>query len=336
MIKLIASILILFLTSIAFSEGLPNQNLTEKIPNIEAEPDWKLETTLALPFRGFEIQTTNKKVQTQDPLGSVSYSPSPELEGKIYLRYKLYGFSYSRTLLAASLDSAKDLPSSKTEAYRFNILFDRHLFELSQQNLVGMSTDLDIDGINKKRIARPDIKLVDTRFRWVYGLPVWGSDQPNSLANFYTQAAIPKGEKSIDLLASVEFVNQDISGDSAFIPIDRQAVFGAASTLSKISSTGLGAGVGFGFTVLMQEKSYFSIGGLIGGNLNNSKATFNDRTESISGFGSYMNAWMAIQMCFDSQNIGFRLDVDSWTIPAKENTVNSLNSMMAINYGLNF
>lgn len=141
------------------------------------------------------------------------------------------------------------------------MFLDRNLFEFSRQNLVGLQTDIETDNSGvKKRIARPDISYSDWRLRWIGGFPIWGADKTNSLANFYTEAEIDDGqETSVDLLYEIELMQKKISASSPFVPQERQAVFGTGATLREVSSTGLGAGIGPGFTALMHGKSYFSI-----------------------------------------------------------------------------
>lgn len=324
-------------------ESKPQKSsLTTAIPVSNSKiPDWIVEATMSVPFCGFEVQTGAKDAQTQDPLGSVSYSPSPSLEGSIFVSYNNLGFNYRHTLAAASLDSDKGLPASVNEEFRFSLFLERNLFEFSRQNLVGLQTDIEIDNSGvKKRIARTDILYSDWRARWIGGLPIWGADRPNSLANFYSEAEIKRGqEMSVDLLYEVELMQQKVSGSSPFVPQERQAVFGTGATLKEVSSTGLGAGVGPGFTALMHGKSYFSIAGLLGGNFNLSKARYSDREEGVSGFGAFMSARMSVQWVFgndDNQNLGFRLLVDSWTIPAKEEKVTSSDAAMSVNYGIKF
>lgn len=316
----------------------PSQTIHSKQNNIH---DWFISPTISIPFRGFDIQTEAKNPQTQDPLTSISYSPSVSLEGALSLSYKEFGFTYRHTLTSASLGQNANAPSSKNEEFRIGFLFENHLFELSTQRLVGLQTQIAIDNAQtKSTIARPDLSFTDTRFRWMYGLPIWGAEQPNSLANFYTSAFIPEGKEfSIDWLFGAEAIQQKISGSTAFIPLERQAVFGSASTLSEVASTGVGVGTGLGFNALMHGKSYFSIAGLLGGNYNLSKARFQDQTDDVSGFGAYMSARMSVQFVFgehDNQNIGFKLFVDSWTIPAKESKVSSSDAAMSLTYGLAF
>lgn len=334
----IVCILLFLLSQFVFAqEDIVNES--SSIKPVQPNSDWKFNSTVTLPFRGFEIQTRAKDSQTQDPLGSISYSPSPNLEGQVYLSYKNFGFTYSRTLAAASLDSTRNMPASINDGYKFSFLLSDNLFELTQQNLSGMKTNVSVDGDAEKTIARSDIELSDTRFRWVYGMPLWGADQANSLANFYSHASILKGDTSLDLLTSIELVKQEIAGSTPFIPAERQATFGTGSTLSKISSYGMGAGAGVGFTALMRGESYFSIGGLLGGNYSFSKAEYSSQIESSNGLGFYANAWMSVQFVFGStnrQNLGFKLAHNDWSIPAQDNKVNSHDSSMSLNYGLFF
>ncbi len=89
----------------------------------------------------------------------------------------------------------------------------------------------------------------------------------------------------------------------------------------------------------MNGQSCFSIGGLLGGNYNLSKAEYTDKTESTNGFGYYANAWMSVQYVFGSmnkQNLGFKLAHNDWSIPARDNKVNSHDSSMSLNYCLAF
>lgn len=302
---------------------------------------WKLDVTMSIPFRGFELKTGEKGAQVQDELNTIDYSPSVSLEGSIFIAYNAWGFRYSGTLAAASLDDNTAAPSSENSEYRFSLLLDSHLFELSHQRLKGMQTDLETDNTHAPtRVARPDLTYTDFRLRWIGGLPVWGAVQPNTLANFYTTAARPiRGRFSADLLASAELNQQKISGSEPFVPPARQAAFGQASTLSKVKSNGAGVGVGGGFTVLMHGKSFFSVAALVGGNYNISEARYADRSDDVSGFGAYANARMAVKFIFghrDNHEIAFRLLHDSWMIPADESQVTSTASAMALNYGIQF
>lgn len=350
----VTSLLLFFQADLSLAETgeqkpLSEEKTSSKIPPVvvpeasqnPTERNWETDATISVPFRGFEVQTGAKDAQTQDPLGSVSYSPSPSLEGSIFLSYKSLGFNYRHTLAAASLDSDKGLPASVNEEFRFSLFLERNLFEFSRQNLVGLQTDIETNNSGvKKRIARADISFSDWRARWIGGLPIWGADRPNSLANFYSQAEIDSGQEvSVDLLYEVELMQQKISASSPFVPQERRAVFGTGATLREVSSTGLGAGVGPGFTALMHGKSYFSIAGLLGGNFNISKAHYADREEDVSGFGAFISARMSVQWVFgheDNQNLGIRLLVDSWTIPTKEEKIASSDAALSLNYGVKF
>lgn len=320
------------------------EKLTLTTPVAYSEPsekNWTISPKFNVPFRGFEIQTGAIKTQTQDPLNSISYSPSPSLEGEIFLAYKDLGFTYRHTIAAGSLDSDKGLPASTNEEFRFSLFLDRQLFEASKQRLVGLQTDINIDNSGiKQRIARPDISYSDMRLRWIYGLPVWGAERPNSLANFYTNAEIPRGnDVSVDLLFGTEITQQKIIGSSSFIPLERKATFGAASDLSEVSSAGLGLTGGLGLTALMSGKSYFSIAGLLGGNYNISRAQYGNDIENVSGFGALASARMSVKVIFgakEDQSLGFKLFLDSWMIPAKESKVASSDAAMSVYYGANF
>lgn len=315
-----------------------NQNIESNKNNIK---DWYISSTFIIPFRGFGIQTEAKNSQTQDPLDSISYSPSPSLEGALSLGYKEFILTYRHTLTSSSLDQNTDAPSSQNEEFRIGFLLFNQLFEFSSQRLVGLETQINLDNTQtKKNIARPDMSFTDNRLRWMYGIPIWGADQANSLSNFYTSASTPKNNKySYDWIFGSEVIQQKISGSNAFIPFERKATFGTASTLSEVSTLGVGLGTGIGFTAMMQEKSFFSIAGLLGGNFNASKATFQDTIENVSGFGLYMSARMSVQFAFgehNNQNLGFKLYVDSWSIPAKENNIFSTDAAMSLAYGINF
>ncbi len=306
-----------------------------------SQRDWNLDATLGVPIRGFNVQTGAKEPETQDPLNSVSYSPSPSLEGTVFLSYRDLGFSYRHTLAAASLDLERGLPASVNEEYRFSLLLERHLFELSRQNLIGLQTSLVTDQSGMpKSLARPDIVYTDWRAKWMGGLPIWGAQRPNSLANFYTEAELESDQIfSFDLLYGVQLMEQKISASSPFIPIERQAAFGAGVSLREVSSKGLGAGAGPGLTVLMGRKSYFSMAALVGGSYNISQAAYSNRQEDISGFGTFASVRLSARWVFGNQShqsVGFRLLADSWIIPAKEEEVSSSDSMMSVNYGVNF
>ncbi len=321
-----------------------SQTAASAVPAAVSTPearDWAIDATTSVPFRGFNIQTGSQDPQTQDPLGSISYSPSPSLEGSLFLSYKNYGFSYRHTLAAADLDTKTGLPPSMNEEYRFNLFLDRHLFELSHQHLVGMATEIDTDkkGVST-HIARPDIAFNDYRARWMSGVALWGADKPNTLANYYDSAEMSAGsDVSVDLLYQAQVMQQRLSADSPFIPEQRKAVFGMGASLRDVSSTGLGAGVGGGVTVKMYSKSFFSLAGLIGGNFNVTKAAYNDHEEDASGFGSFLSARMSVRWVFgrnDSQNMGVRLLVDSWMIPVRDEKVASTDSAISLNYGARF
>ncbi len=327
------------------SDSLPpsQSTLRGESPSSGVSNDWRVSSKLSGPIRGFQLATGEKNSETKDPLAQIDYSPSPSLEGTIYIGYKGIGFSYSHTLAAASLDSNRDLPSTKNEIFHLGLLLDHTLWEISSQKLSGMQTDLETAAFpqSKVRIARTDMNYSDFRARWVFGDPVWGgADRPNSLANFYTSAVSPEvGDSSLDVLLSVEAGRQNIYAESPFIPLARQSAFGTASSLSQISSVGLGAGAGLGLTVLMHEHSFFSMAFLLGGNYNVSNAHYEDRIEDISGFGVYTNTRVAVTFVFgqnEAQEIGFKALFDTWQIPAKENTVAGFDAGMAMNYGVFF
>ncbi len=302
---------------------------------------WKINSTLITQNQGFQVQTEGKDPQTKDPLGSINYSTSPSLEGAITLSYHNFGFTYRHTLISPQLTGNRESEKSRNEELRFNLFFDRHLFEFSRQNAVGLETNLEINksGLSKN-ISRPDISYSDLRARWVYGLPLTSATQPNSLANFYGHAEIDKEEEfSVDILISSEASQQQISGASSFIPIERQSVFGRGSSLSGVSATGLGLAAGAGLTVLMGGQSYFSMATLVGGNYNVSRASFADRDEDASGFGLFVNVRTSVQFTFGEGNhhsLGFKLLLDSWSIPARDTNVASNTAALSMNYGIRF
>jgi hypothetical protein len=45
---------------------------------------------------------------------------------------------------------------------------------------------------------------------------------------------------------------------------------------------------------------------------------------------------MAVRYLFGNQELGFRLTMDSWQIPAKEARIAALDAEMAVNYGVSF
>jgi hypothetical protein len=133
----------LFISNLTFAQTLPeslkyqgDQSALSKTIQMQSEMriepsagpakrDWKIDATLGVPFRGFNVQTGAKDLETKDPLNSVSYSPSPSLEGTVFLSYKDLGFSYRHTLAAASLDSDRGLPASVNEEFRLSLLLIR-------------------------------------------------------------------------------------------------------------------------------------------------------------------------------------------------------------------
>jgi hypothetical protein len=297
----------------------------------EGAQDWHFESTTSLPFRGFEIQTGDPS--SPDPLHSLSYSPAPSLEETLFLAYQGFGLAYSRTLFAGEVDGRQ----SVNDGLSFNYLANFDLFEFSLQRLRGLQTEVALDSsLTSRAVGRSDLQYDAFQLKWVRGIPLWGADQPNSLANFYTQALIPEGDLSVDLLYSVEGSHEAVAGDAPFVPKERAPAFGTASTLSKVSSTGLGAGVGMGFTALMGGRSYFSLAGLLGGNYNRSTAYYSGEAKNVSGFGLYANARMAVRYLFGSQELGFRLTMDSWQIPAEEARIAAMDAEMALTYGVSF
>jgi hypothetical protein len=304
------------------------------------ETDWKLSTMLSVPFRGFEVQT-GPDSETIDPLGSISYSPSPSLEGAFRLTYRNLGFTYRHTLAAGSLSADNTASESINQEYRLGLFLSNHLFEVTRQRISGMQTSLVVEGSDfNQTIARPDIKYTDTRLRWMYGLPILGADKANSLANFYTEAEIDSSnELSFDVLFSVEAVQQRIGGDSPFVPRERQARYGSGSSLTSVESSGLGAGLGFGMTAHMGGKSYMSLAAILGASYNLSDANYADRSVDISGAGAFLSARMSVQHVFgpyNRHNVGVRLNLDSWSIPAQENRVVSTSGALSLNYGIGF
>jgi hypothetical protein len=224
----------------------------------EGAPGWRFESTTSLPFRGFELQTGDSA--NPDPLRSLSYSPAPSLEETLFLSYLGFGLAYSHTLFAGEVGGRK----SVNDGFCFSYLALFDLFEFSLQRLRGLQTEVPLDASSfRKTIGRSDLQYDGFQLKWVRGIPLWGAEQPNSLANFYTQALIPEGDLSVDLLYSVEGSHETVLGKAPFVPAERASYFGAASTLSRVSSTGLGAGAGMGFTALMGGRSYFSIAGLL-------------------------------------------------------------------------
>lgn len=306
------------------------------------QKDWSLGANMAIPFRGFTIQSGESAATSSDNLGNVSYSPPASLEGQIRLSYKFLGFSYQGTLASADLDDSAQSKKSINNEYRFDFFINNNLFELVTQEIKGMSTSQSLTKDSpSKKIAREDMKYSDLRARWIYGLPLYGSENSNTLTNYYGSAKIDTSKDlSIDLLFSAELMSQRLYAKIPFIPVERQPEFGSGSQLNEVASNGLGAGLGFGLTARMHKESYFGFGGLLGGNYNLSKAKYlSGENKNISGFGNYMNARLSILWDLDEkreQTFSFKLNVDSWKIPAKEESISSTNAAFTMAYSLMF
>ena len=114
-------LLLSLLPQLAFSEDSPA--LTAPFPSAAEDHPWLLKAGVAVPFRGFQLETSDPKVLPS--LKSFSYMPSPSLEGSAQIAYQGLGFRYDRTLAAASLDSKTGAPASVSEEARFDFLFYR-------------------------------------------------------------------------------------------------------------------------------------------------------------------------------------------------------------------
>lgn len=319
------------------TEGPVAPAVAESSLPLAAPSPWRLEASVALPFRGFGVQAGTDDETAQDPRRQVSYMAPANLEGTVQIGYRGLGVRFDRTLAAAKLGEGERVSSSRSvnEAWHFDLMWENSLYEIRTQRVKGMQTDLSLDGTSSLMVARPDLEYRSFGGRVISGLP-FGADTVNSLGNFYATGVAPNSGLSVDLLFSAEVSQQSIAASSPFIPVERQAVFGRGSTLSKLEASGLGLGVGGGLTVPMDARSYFSMAALLGGNYNLTKAEDENGREDVSGWGIFMDARMSVQWLFGPHQAGVRFGVDSWNVAAKESSLTGTDGALAVNYGLRF
>jgi hypothetical protein len=323
----------------AFIHPISGTQISTRAPKMDHP--WRIETSLGLPNRGFTIQTENIESENPDPRKAVSYSPSVSLEGDIAIAYGPWGLSYSRTLAESSLDSSRGLPPSLREGFKGSLLLFNYLFEVGSERIQGMSTSLGVSGARQfSTLARPDIRMESFYLRFVRGIPIYGSKVANSLANFYSQSSFePTEAHSVDILMSLDWEQNRIYGDTAFIPPERSVVFGGASTLREIQFTGLGGGLGLGYTYSHDEWAWYSLGVLVGGSANWVRAQYENQDQSGFGFGVHSKMWGAMNWSLGSQSnqmLGFKLAVNGWSVPIKDGRLNSQEMLLSLNYNYQF
>lgn len=285
----------------------------------EKERKWSVGLAFELPASGFAVSTAaNVRAEVRDPLQDLTYSPAFNPITSLRVGYENYGLTYSKRLELSQLKSHED------ELRLGQYVPTRNLFaEVYYHAISGMQTDLMTAQETPSRvIERPDVRYRNIGAQFVGTLPLNNSGKTTLLENLHGHFKMPESENGdFELLAGGNVGYYSMRGDAPFVPTERQASYGAGSSLSAVRSTNLGVGVGLGYTYGIADTHAFVASILGGPSLSWARAQFDNDMDRSLRFGFYMNSRFGYLYQGKRSQFGADIAFDAWNLEAREMNV---------------